>query len=91
VILDRGVENRSHDQFGLPAFFCDPHAPHQKPLVEGSIGLLRRWFFPKGTNLEKITEAELQDAFRILNNKYRKALQYRSAQEVENEYDMMKD
>lgn len=91
LIFDRGIENREHDQFGVPSYFCDPSAPHQKPLVEGSIGLLRRWFFPKGTNLENVTEAELQDAFRILNNKYRKALQYQSAEEVESEYGMMED
>lgn len=91
LIFDRGIENREHEQFGVPSYFCDPSAPHQKPLVEGSIGLIRRWFFPKGTNLEKVTEAELQDAFRILNNKYRKALQYRSAEEVEKIYGMMED
>lgn len=83
LVLDRGVENRGHEQFGVPTYFCDPHAPHQKPLVESSIGLIRRWFFPKGTNLEHVTEDELQDAFRILNNKYRKSLGYRSAREVE--------
>lgn len=91
LILDRGVENRGHEQFGVDTYFCDPHAPHQKPLAEGSIGLIRRWFFPKGTNLEHVTEDELQDAFRILNNKYRKSLRYRSAQEMEDEYDTMKD
>lgn len=84
LVFDRGIENREHEKFGVQAYFCDPHAPHQKPLVEGSIGLLRRWFFPKGTNLSKVTEAELQEKFKILNNKYRKSLRYRSASEMEN-------
>lgn len=91
LVFDRGIENREHEQFGVPSYFCDPSAPHQKPLVEGSIGLIRRWFFPKGTDLKHVTEAELQGVFRILNNKYRKTLQYRSAEEVESEYDTMKD
>lgn len=91
LILDRGVENRGHEQFGVDTYFCDPHAPHQKPLAEGSIGLIRRWFFPKGTNLDHVTEDELQDAFRILNNKYRKSLGYRSAEEMEDECDILRD
>ena len=91
LILDRGVENRGHEHFGVDTYFCDPHAPHQKPLAEGSIGLIRRWFFPKGTNLEQVTEEELQDAFRILNNKYRKSLRYRSAQEMEDGCDILRD
>lgn len=91
LILDRGVENQGHEQFGLLTAFCDPHAPHQKPLVEGTIGLVRRWFFPKGTNLDSVTEEELQNAFRILNNKYRKSLGYRSAREAEEECDTLRD
>lgn len=83
LIFDRGIENREHEKFGVQAYFCDPHAPHQKPLVESSIGLLRRWFLPKGTDLSKVTEEELQEKFKILNNKYRKSLRYRSANEVE--------
>lgn len=89
LILDRGIENRGHETYGLPVYFCDPHAPWEKPLVEGGIGLVRRWFFPKGTNLDLITEEELQESFRILNSKYKKSLQYRSAAEVEKMYDMM--
>lgn len=84
LIFDRGIENREHEKFGVPAYFCDPHAPHQKPLVEGSIGLLRRWFLPKGTDLSKVSEESLQEKIKILNNKYRKSLRYRSASEVEN-------
>jgi IS30 family transposase len=84
LIFDRGIENREHEKFGVPSYFCDPHAPHQKPLVEGSIGLLRRWFLPKGTDLSKVSEESLQEKIKILNNKYRKSLRYRSASEVEN-------
>ncbi len=91
IILDRGVENRGHEQFGVDTAFCDPHAPHQKPLAEGSIGLSRRWFWPKGTNLDHVSEEELQTGFGILNYKYRKSLRYRSAEEVENGYDILEN
>jgi len=82
VTLDSGIENRFHEEFGIPAYFCDPHSPWQKPHVENSIGLLRRWFLPKKTDLSKVTEEELQTYFDILNHKYRKSLNCQSAYEV---------
>jgi IS30 family transposase len=82
LTLDNGIENRAHEQFGVPAFFCDPHSPWQKPRVEGVIGLVRRWFLPKGTNLSEVTQEELDLYAKILNGKYRKSLGYRSAREV---------
>ena len=85
MILDRGTENQQHEQFGVETYFCDPASPRQKPLVENSIGLVRRWFYPKGTNLCKVTDNELQEKFEILNNKYRKTLGYRSPNEVARE------
>ena len=82
ITLDNGIENREHEQFGLPAYFCDPHSPWQKPHIEGFIGLIRRWFIPKKTDLKNVTEEELQSHLHILNNKYRKSLGYKSAYEV---------
>ena len=90
VTLDSGIENRYHEEFGVKAYFCDPHSPWQKPHVENSIGLLRRWFIPKKTDLSKVTEEELQTYFHILNNKYRKSLNYRSAYEVAMERGILK-
>lgn len=82
LTLDNGIENREHEAFGVPAYFCDPHSPWQKPHVEQAIGLLRRWFLPKGTDLSLLTDDALQTYLHILNHKYRKSLQYRSAYEV---------
>lgn len=90
ITLDSGIENRFHEEFGVPAYFCDPHSPWQKPHVENSIGLLRRWFIPKKTDLSKVTEEELQMYFDILNNKYRKSLSYQSAYEVTKERGILK-
>jgi len=85
MILDQGGENREHEKFGIPTYFCDKGCPRQKPLIESSIGLCRRWFWPKGTNLAKLSREEFQEKIEILNNKYRKTLQYRSANEVSRE------
>ena len=90
LILDQGRENIEHEKFGVPTYFCDPASPRQKPLIESSIGLCRKWFWPKGTNLAKVPREELQEKIEILNNKYRKTLQYRSANEVARECGIIK-
>ena len=82
LTLDNGIENRDHKNFGIPSYFADAHSPWQKPNVENNIGLLRKWFIPKGTNLSKISNDELQEYLHILNSKYRKSLGYRNAYEV---------
>lgn len=81
-ILDNGIENKNHRDFPLDTYFCDPHSPWQKPCVEGDIGLLRRWFIPKGTDLREVSEKQLQTQLHILNGKYRKSLGYASAYEI---------
>jgi len=82
LTLDNGIENRCHEQFGVPAYFCDPHSPWQKPHVENGIGLLRRWLIPKKTDLRAISDEKLQECLHFLNGKYRKSLGYRSAYEA---------
>jgi len=90
LTLDRGIENKHHEEFGVDTYFCDPHSPWQKPLVEQSIGLLRRWFIPKGTDMRTVSEEQLQEYFAVLNNKWRKSLGYRSAIEASLERGIMK-
>lgn len=90
MVLDQGGENREHDRFGIPTYFCDKASPRQKPFIESSIGLLRRWFWPKGTNLRLVSKEEFQTNIEIINNKYRKTLRYRSANEVSKEYGILR-
>jgi IS30 family transposase len=82
MTIDNGIENKGHENWGMPAFCADPRSPWQKPMVENEIGLLRRWFFKKGTDWALVSEDELQCAITFLNNKYRKSLDYQSAIEV---------
>ena len=91
MILDQGGENREYEKFGVPTYFCDPASPRQKPLIESSIGLCRRWFWPKGTNLTKVPREEFQEKIEILNNKYRKILHYKSANEISREHGIIKN
>lgn len=80
--MDNGIENQYHEQFGIPSYFCTPGSPWQKPYVECSIGLARRWFLPKGTDLAQVSDETFQSMLFTLNHKYRKSLGYRSAYEV---------
>lgn len=79
--MDNGIENIYHEQFGLPTFFCTPGSPWQKPHVENSIGLTRRWFLPKGTDLSKVPDGTFQSMLFLFNHKYRKSLGYSSSYE----------
>jgi IS30 family transposase len=89
--FDNGIENVHHREFGVDSYFCDRGSPWQKPHVESSIGLIRRWFLPKGTILSSITNKSFQSQLHLLNHKYRKSLGYRSAYEVAMERGIIKE
>jgi len=82
LTFDNGGENRYHEKFGVDTYFCDPHSPWQKGFIESSIGLIRRWFIPKGTDLRDVSQEKLDSYLKILNNKYRKSLRYQSSMEL---------
>jgi IS30 family transposase len=88
--FDNGIENVHHREFRVDAYFCDKGAPWQKPHVEGSIGLVRRWFLPKGTDLAAIPDTVFQSQLHLLNGKYRRSLGYQSAYEVALERGILK-
>lgn len=81
-LADNGIENVKHEEIGIPSYYCDKGSPWQKPHVEGGIGLARRWFLPKGTDLATVPDETFQSQLHLLNGKYRKSLGYRSAYEV---------
>jgi transposase, IS30 family len=88
--LDNGIENVHHKEFGVDAYFCDKASPWQKPHVESSIGLIRRWFLPKGTDLSRVPNDVFQSQLHLLNHKYRRSLGYRSSYEASLERGIIK-
>ena len=60
-------------EFGIPMYFADAYAAWQRGTNENSNGLLRE-FFPKKTDLAKVTLDKLTEALVLINNRPRKCL-----------------
>ena len=87
--LDNGKETHLHfklrDNLDMETYHADPYSSWQRGTNEHGNGLLRG-YFPKGTDFSKVTDQELQEVVWELNNRPRKILQYKTAQEVFNEH-----
>jgi IS30 family transposase len=62
-------------------YFAHPHCAWERGANENTNGLLRQ-YFPKRTNFKTITQAKIRRAENRLNNRPRKALEFRSPNEV---------
>lgn len=85
ITYDNGSENARHEEinryFEMNSYFCDAYASWQKGGVENIIGLIRE-YLPKGTDLSKVTDEEIQAIEDRLNNRPRKSLGYKTPNEV---------
>src|SRR3989338_3017870 len=79
--FDNGLENREHEQLGVPTFFCDAYSSLQKGGVE-NVNKMLRWFFPKGCDIGNYSPEYVKMAVDTINGKPRKSLGYKTPQEV---------
>jgi len=81
MTLDNGKEFARHerlaDKLGLDVYFARPYASWQRGLNENTNGLLRQ-FFPKGTDFARISYRQVARAEKLLNERPRKSLGYKT-------------
>lgn len=71
--LERGLDMRS--------YFANPYHSWERGTNENTNGLLRQ-FFPKGTNFALVRQHQVDRVIKLLNNRPRKCLNYRTPTEV---------
>ena len=85
LTYDNGTEMTLHKiitkQTGMPVYFADPGCPGQRGTNENTNGLIRE-FFPKGTDFKTISRSELKRVEKLLNQRPRKILGFRTPEEV---------
>jgi IS30 family transposase len=85
LTLDNGTENADHAKLtvtlGLKCYFADPYASWQRGSNEQINGLIRR-YLPKGTDFSKIDKDQIKRIERLINNRPRKCLGYKTPLEV---------
>ena len=77
ITWDRGMEMAKHKEFSVATdvaiYFCDPQSPWQRGSNENTNGLLRQ-YFPKGTDLSRFSQTQLNNVAKQLNQRPRQTL-----------------
>ena len=85
ITCDRGKEfagwEEIEEKLKCNIYFADPFCAWQKGTNENSNGLLRE-YYPKGMDLSKTTNEELEEKLNLLNNRPRKCIGYKTPNEV---------
>lgn len=85
ITSDNGPENAEHEKIShdlkVPFFFCHPYHSWEKGTVENRNGVLRR-YLPRKTNLDEISQNDLDDIAYEINNRPMKVLDWSTPTEV---------
>lgn len=87
LTYDQGKEMSQHEHFtidtGIQVYFAHPGSPWERGTNENTNGLIRQ-YFPKGTDFTQVSENEIKEVQKKLNNRPRKALNFYKPDEVFN-------
>lgn len=85
ITADNGAENALHEKVSIalnaPFFFCHPYHSWEKGTVENRNGIVRR-YLPHDTNLNDVSQSELDDIAWEINNRPMKCLNFSTPYEV---------
>jgi len=85
ITYDNGIENKNHEkiakELSVSTFFCNPYSSWEKGTVENTIGRIRR-FIPKGADISKYTDKQIQKIEDWLNHTPRKCLNFLTPYEI---------
>lgn len=70
-----------HDGKRTHLYYCHPYCPSERGSNEKQNQLIR-WFFPKGTNFDLVTNSQLQKVIHWINHYPRQLLSWHSSQEL---------
>lgn len=84
LTLDNGTEFAEYraleKELGITIYFADTHSPWQRGSNENINGLIR-FFFPRGTNFNEVSDEQLRAVVELINNWPRKCLNFLSPNE----------
>lgn len=85
ITLDNGTEfhdyERVEDETGVPIYFATPYASWERGTNENFNGLVRQ-YLPKRQSQKHVTQSDLEEIARQLNDRPRKRLGYRTPREA---------
>ena len=85
---DQGKEMAQHAQIAIDAdidiYFADPHSPWQRGSNENTNGLLRQ-YWPKGSDMRHLTQADCDEVALSLNTRPRQTLGWNNPREALNQ------
>ena len=85
LTLDNGPEHARHekitDSIGIRCYFCDPYSAWQRGTNENINGLIR-YYFPKGTDFARLTQAEIKRVELAINTRPMKCLGFKTPLEA---------
>lgn len=85
MTFDRGGEFADHptvsEQLGADVWYCDPHSPWQRGMIENTNGIIRR-DMPRKTDITDYTQADIKAIQTLINSTPRKCLGYMTPEEA---------